>query len=60
LQGRCIDYPAHEIGYNSGGLHGESKNHHLVNSMEKYGLLKPLPVRGSQRMGEGLRDLPAA
>jgi hypothetical protein len=22
LQGRCIDYPAHEIGYNSGGLHG--------------------------------------
>ncbi len=46
LQGRGIDYPAHEIGYNSGGLHGESKNHHLVNSMEKYGLLKPLPVRG--------------
>ena len=46
LQGRCIDYPQHEIGYNSGGLHGESKNHHLVNSMEKYGLLKPLLVRG--------------
>jgi DNA primase len=46
LQGRCIDYPQHEIGYNSGGLHGESKNHHLVNSMEKYGLLKPLPTRG--------------
>jgi DNA primase/DNA-binding MarR family transcriptional regulator len=46
LQGRCIDYPAHEIGYNSGGLHGESKNHHLVASMEKYGLLKSLPVRG--------------
>lgn len=46
LQGRCIDYPQHEIGYNSGGLHGESKNHHLVASMEKYGLLKLLPVRG--------------
>jgi DNA primase len=46
LQGRCIYYPQHEIGYNSGGLHGESKNHHLVNSMEKYGLLKPLPTRG--------------
>ena len=46
LQGRCIDYPQHEIGYNSGGLHGESKNHHLVNSMEKYGLLKSLPARG--------------
>jgi DNA primase len=46
LQGRCIDYQAHEIGYNSGGLHGESKNHHLVASMEKYGLLKSLPVRG--------------
>jgi DNA primase len=46
LQGRSIDYTQHEIGYNSGGLHGESKNHHLVASMEKYGLLKPLPVRG--------------
>jgi DNA primase/ABC-type dipeptide/oligopeptide/nickel transport system ATPase component len=46
LQGRTIDYTQHEIGYNSGGLHGESKNHHLVASMEKYGLLKPSPVRG--------------
>jgi DNA primase/DNA-binding MarR family transcriptional regulator len=46
LKGRGIDYQAHEIGYNSGGLHGESKNHHLVASMEKYGLLKPSPVKG--------------
>src|SRR6185437_652613 len=46
LQGRSIDYTRAEIGYNSGGLHGESKNHHLVASMEKYGLLKPLAVRG--------------
>ena len=46
LQGRGIDYTQHEIGYNSGGLHGEGKNHHLVASMEKYGLLKSLPVRG--------------
>jgi hypothetical protein len=46
LKGRCIDYQAHEIGYNSGGLHGESKNHHLVASMEKYGLLKPSPIKG--------------
>ena len=46
LQGRSIDYTKHEIGYNSGGLHGESKNHHLVTSMEKYGLLKSLPIRG--------------
>ena len=46
LQGRSIDYTQHEIGYNSGGLHGEGKNHHLVASMEKYGLLKPLAVRG--------------
>jgi DNA primase len=38
--------PQHDIGYNSGGLHGESKNHHLVSSMEKYGLLKLLPTRG--------------
>ena len=46
LQGRSIDYTQHEIGYNSGGLHGEGKNHHLVASMEKYGLLKSLAVRG--------------
>lgn len=46
LQGRCIDYRLQEIGYNSGGLHSESKNHHLVAGMEKYGLLKPLPARG--------------
>ncbi len=46
LQSRCIDYTQHETGYNSGGLHGESKNHHLVSSMEKFGLLKLLPTRG--------------
>jgi DNA primase len=46
VQGRCIDYQLQEIGYNSGGLHGESKNHHLVSSMERYGLLKSLPARG--------------
>ena len=45
-QGRGIDYRLQEIGYNSGGLHGESKNHHLVGAMEKHGLLKPLPARG--------------
>ena len=46
LQGRSINYQQHEAGYNSGGLHGESKNHHLVASMEKYGLLKPRPAGG--------------
>jgi DNA primase len=46
LAGRSIDYTRHETGYNSGGLHGESKNHHLVSSMEKYGLLKPSPIKG--------------
>jgi DNA primase len=46
LQGRGIDPESHEIGYNSGGLHGESKNHHLVASMEKYGLLKRRPAGG--------------
>jgi DNA primase len=46
LQGRCIDYTQHEIGYNSGGLHGESKNHYLVAGMQKRGLLKSLPARG--------------
>jgi DNA primase len=46
LQGRGIDPQQHAIGYNSGGLHGESKNHHLVSSMEKYGLLKRRPAGG--------------
>jgi hypothetical protein len=46
LQGRSIDYGLHDIGYNSGGLHTESKNHHLVNSMVKYGLLKANAVHG--------------
>jgi DNA primase len=46
LQGRCIDYTLHEIGYNSGGLHTDGKSHHLARSMERHGLLKPLPVKG--------------
>jgi len=46
LHGRGIDHTQHVIGYNSGGLHGESKNHHLVSSMEKYGLLKRRPAGG--------------
>jgi DNA primase len=46
LKGRCIDYTQHEIGYNGGGLHTDGKHHHLVRSMEKRGLLKPLPARG--------------
>ncbi|TWI86598.1 toprim domain-containing protein [Chitinophaga japonensis] len=46
LQQRGINYQAHEVGYNSGGLHQESKNHHLVSSMVKYGLLKPNVAHG--------------
>ncbi len=60
LQGRCIDYTLHEIGYNSGGLHIDGKNHHLVGSMEKYGPAETLTGQGIQRMGQGLRDLPAS
>lgn len=36
IQGRGIDSSQHEIGYNSGGLHGESKNQHLVAGMESF------------------------
>ena len=46
LQGRGLDWEQHGIGFNSGGLHGESKNHHLVAGMEKYGLLKSRPAKG--------------
>lgn len=46
LQARNLDYKQHEVGYNSGGLHVESKNHHLIESMVKYGLLKAKPANG--------------
>lgn len=46
LQSRSIDYQQSEIAFNSGGLHTESKNHHLVESMVKVGLLKPRPAGG--------------
>jgi len=46
LESRSINYQDHETGYNSGGLHVESKNHHLVSSMVKYGLLKPRATGG--------------
>jgi DNA primase catalytic core len=43
---RCLDYTKLELAYNSGGLHVESKNHHLVESMTERGLLKPRPSQG--------------
>jgi DNA primase len=43
---RCLDYTNLELAYNSGGLHVESKNHHLVKSMTEAGLLKPRPSQG--------------
>jgi DNA primase len=46
LRRRGIDHQQHTIGYNSGGLHGESKHQHLVSSLERYGLLKPRPAKG--------------
>jgi DNA primase/DNA-binding MarR family transcriptional regulator len=46
LQGRGLDYKQHDCGYNSGGLHVESKHHHLITSMVQYGLLKPRPAVG--------------
>jgi len=46
LQSRCIDYRLIEAAFNSGGLHVESKHHHLIESMVKYGLLKPKPANG--------------
>ena len=46
LQRRFIRYKEHEIAFNSGGLHVESKNHHLVESMVTYGLLKARPAGG--------------
>jgi len=48
LQGRGLDWEQQAIGYNSGGLHSDSKNHPLVAGMEKYGLLKRRPAKGYQ------------
>jgi len=46
LESRCIDYKQTEVAFNSGGLHVESKNHHLTESMVQYGLLRPRPAGG--------------
>jgi DNA primase len=46
LKSRCLDYTTLEVAYNSGGLHVESKNHHLVESMVGVGLLKSRPANG--------------
>ena len=40
LQGRAIDYKAHEVGYNSGDWHHKLKEKHFLKSGEQYGLLK--------------------
>ena len=44
LQGRGIDHQQHMIGYNSGGLHGESKNHHLVDQHGKVWVTETWPA----------------
>mgnify|MGYP001764859227 CR=1 FL=1 len=46
LQSRGLDHTKLPMAYNSGGLHTESKNHHLVASMVQVGLLKPRPAGG--------------
>jgi DNA primase len=46
LADRSLDYKQHDIGYNSGGLHVESKNNYLLQSMVRVGLLKLGAVKG--------------
>lgn len=46
LQSRGLDHTKLSVAYNSGGLHTESKQHHLVASMVQLGLLKPRPAGG--------------
>jgi len=46
LASRSIGYKLTETAFNSGGLHVDGKHPHLVASLVKYGLLKPLPVNG--------------
>jgi DNA primase len=46
LESRSLDYKKIEVAFNSGGLHVESKNHHLITDLVQAGLLKALPVNG--------------
>jgi DNA primase len=46
LQGRGIDYRQHEIGYNGGTLHRDTKQQHLAGSLVSHGLIKPRPAGG--------------
>ncbi len=46
LESRSLHYKALEAAFNSGGLHVESKNHHLINDLVEVGLLKALAVNG--------------
>ncbi len=46
VQQRSLDYKKVEMAFNSGGLHVESKHHHLINDLVQAGLLKPLPANG--------------
>ncbi|PVD49390.1 DNA primase, partial [Terrimonas sp.] len=46
LEGRAINYKAHEAGYNSGDWHHKLNEPHFIKSCEQYGLLKPKPAGG--------------
>ena len=46
LASRSISYKLTETAFNSGGLHVDGKHPHLIASLVKYGLLKPLPAGG--------------
>jgi DNA primase len=46
LQHRSIDYKKIEMAFNSGGMHVESRHHHLISDLVQAGLIKALPVQG--------------
>jgi DNA primase/predicted transcriptional regulator len=46
LESRSLNYKLCDVAFNSGGLHLESKNHYLIESMVRHGLLKPRPAGG--------------
>ncbi|PVD49353.1 DNA primase [Terrimonas sp.] len=46
LEGRAINYKAHEAGYNSGDWHHKLNEKNFIASCEQYGLLKPKPAGG--------------
>lgn len=53
LQSRSLDYRQQEVGFSSGDWHHQLNEAHFLKSCERYGLLKPLAVKGYRVWAKG-------